>query len=90
MEQTVNIPIQMICICSTMGELTPVKFRLESSVHHIETITVTNVLAHKETVYNGIKEIQYTCRANIFNSDRLFIIIYNINSHKWRLFKMLT
>lgn len=90
MEQTINIPIQMICICSTMGELTPVRFRYESDNHLIETISVTDILSHKETVYNGIKEIQYTCRANISNRSHMFIIVYNISSHKWRLFKMLT
>ena len=90
MEHTFNIPIQMISVCSTMGDFTPMRFRFESEEHTVETVKIDQILAHKDTTFNGIKEIQYTCQAIIGNEIRLFIIIYNISSHKWRLFKMLT
>lgn len=90
MEQTVNIPIQMISVCSTVGDITPMRFRYEDEDHSIETVSIDSVLAHKDTAYNGIREIQYTCRAKIGGLFRYFLITYNINSHKWRLFKMLS
>lgn len=80
----------MISVCSTMGELTPMRFRFESEEHTVETVKINQILSHKDTTFNGIKEIQYTCQAIIENEMKLFIIIYNISSHRWRLFKMLT
>ena len=89
MLQTINIPIQMFCVCSTVGDFTPVRFRYENEEHLIETVKINQVLSHKDTIYNGVREIQYTCEAEFFNELKLFIITYNINSHKWRLYKML-
>ena len=45
---------------------------------------------NRNEIFNGIKEIQYTCQALIGSELKLFVIAYNINSHKWRLFRMLT
>lgn len=90
MEQTVNIPVQMISVCSTVGDITPMRFRFESEDHSIETVSIDSVLARKNTGYNGIVEIQFTCRASISGIFRYFILIYNITSHKWRLFRMLS
>ena len=89
MEQTVNIPIQMFSICSTVGDITPVRFRFESEEHLIETIHIDNILSLKESGYNGIRELHYTCEAVIYGDAKYFIITYNIATHKWRLFKML-
>jgi len=89
MEKTINIPIQLISSCSTMGNITPIRFRMEHEDHSLETVNIDGIISHKDVNYNGIKEIQFTCRANIERDMRIFIICYNINSHKWRLFKML-
>ena len=66
------------------------RFRFESAEHSLETVNIDQVLSHKDTSFNGIKEIQYTCQALIGSELKLFIIVYNITSHKWRLFRMLT
>ena len=89
MEQTVNIPIQIISVFSTLGDIKPLFFRLENEDHTIQTVKIDRILAHKETSINGIKEIRYTCEATIFEQTKLFTITYNIASHKWRLFQML-
>lgn len=89
MEQTINIPIQMFSVCSTVGDFTPVRFRFELEDHSIETVKIDNILSHKDTGYNGIKEIQYTCQAVIGGTSKYFTVVYNVTSHKWRLFRML-
>ena len=89
MEQTVNIPIQLISCCSTMGDITPLRFRFELEDHSLVTVNIDKILAHKDTSFNGIREIQYTCQANIAEEMKLFTLTYNINSHKWKLFRML-
>lgn len=90
MEQNVNIPIQLISCFSTMGDITPIRFRIENEDHSIETIKIERILAHKDVSFNGIKEIQYTCQATIGEQTKLFTIHYNISSHRWRLFRILT
>lgn len=90
MEQTFNIPIQMFCVVSTSGDFTPVIFKFENEEHAIETIRINKIIAHKDTNFNGIHEIRYTCQANISGTSRLFSLIYNISSHKWRFFQMLS
>lgn len=89
MEQVVNIPIQMISVCSTVGELTPMRFRFENEEHVLETVNVDNVHSHKDISFNGIREIQYVCSACLNNMERIFILKYNIESHKWIMFKIL-
>lgn len=90
MEQTVNIPIQMICCVSTQGEFTPIRFRFEDNEHQLVTVTVDSVLAQKNTSFNGIKEIHFTCKAIIAEVERLFVLKFNENSHRWNMFKLLT
>lgn len=90
MEQGVNIPIQMLGAWSTVGEIKPLRFRYESEDHQIETVNIESVLAHKDTSFNGVKEIQYTCQAQVFGEKRLFILVYSVSSRKWRLSRMLS
>lgn len=89
MEQTFNVPIQLISSCSTLGDFTPLRFRIELEDHSLETVTIDRILSHKDITFNGIKEIQYVCQAQISGQMRLFTLKYNIASHKWRLFNVL-
>ena len=90
MEQAYNIPIQVFCVVSTMGDLTPVRFRFESTDHQIITVEITQILSHKETRLAGTKEIIYTCIANIENCTQLFNLKYNVNLHRWTFVRFLT
>lgn len=89
MTQTSNIPIQMIYVCSTLGDLSPLRFRFESEEHQLITVDVSDVLARKETHLNGIYEILYTCRTVMDDSEILFVLKYNVASHKWLLLQRL-
>lgn len=84
----INLPVQMFSVCSTIGELTPVRFRFENEQHGIETVPISRVLTHKDTMFNGIPEIIYTCEANISGNKRIFTLVYSIRSHKWRLMQI--
>lgn len=89
MEKVVNIPIQMISVCSTVGDLTPMRFRFENEEHEVETVNVNEVHSHKDINFNGIHEIQYVCSAIVNELERIFILKYNVKSHKWIMFKFL-
>lgn len=90
MEQTVNIPIYMISVCNTVGELRPVRFKFETEDHQLIQVDIEEILSFKETSFNGIKELLFTCSASIGERFRLFILKYNVQSHKWLMFKLLT
>lgn len=90
MEQTVNIPIQLFSVFSTIGDIQPLYFRMENEDHSVETVKIDKITAHKETSFNGIREIQFTCQATVHEQCRLFTLTYNIASHKWRLFRILS
>lgn len=89
MEQILNIPIQIICCHSTVGDILPLRFRFENEDHELTTVCIDKVLSHSNTTFNGIREIHYTCQANISNQSFLFILKYVIDSHKWIMFKRL-
>lgn len=55
--ENVNLPIQIICCCSTLGEFTPLRFRFETEEHELITVQIESVLAHKETSFAGMREI---------------------------------
>lgn len=90
MEQTFNVPIQMFCVISTVGDFTPVIFKFENNDHAIETIRINQILSHKDTNYNGNHEILYTCQAQIDGINHIFTLTYSVASHRWRFFKLLT
>ncbi|MBQ8148217.1 MAG: hypothetical protein IJ040_05440 [Lachnospiraceae bacterium] len=90
MEQAFNIPIQVFCVVSTLGDLTPVRFRFEAEDHQIITVEITEILSHKELRLAGTREILYTCSASIENQMQIFNLKYNVNLHRWIFARFLT
>lgn len=86
----INLPIQMIASCSTQGEFTPLRFRYEDEEHNLVTVQIAAVLTHRVDRYNGIQEIVYTCRANLFGESRMFDIKYNVLTHRFSIYQMLS
>lgn len=85
----VNTPIQAFSVTSTQGDITPVLFKLEDESHQIHTIRITEVLSRKDVHFCGVDEIQFTCKAQVLDCEKFFILKYNVHSHKWTFFKML-
>lgn len=87
---TTNVPIQTIAICSTIGELKPLRFRYENEEHVIQTVDVNEVLSIKESNLAGINSLLYTCKAILDKRECLFILKYNVMTHTWIFYKMLS
>lgn len=81
--QAFNIPIQVFCAVSTIGDLTPLRFRYEAENHQILTVHIAGILSQKETRTAGTREIIFTCTANMEGVVHLFNLKYNINQHRW-------
>lgn len=90
MGTVLNLPIQLISSCSTQGEFTPLRFRYEDEEHNLITVQIAEILTHRENHYNGIHEIIYTCRADIYGESRLFDLRYNVSLHRFSVFQMLS
>lgn len=88
-----NIPIQLCNVCNTKGDLTPYWFRFEDREHKIHKIRILQVVSHKEINYVGMKMIQFICRTceegeqNIVN---LVELRYNVLTHRWIFFQILS
>jgi len=87
--EVMNLPIQTFCICSTIGEFTPLRFRFEDGEHKVQTITIDKILCVKEINYVGREAYVYTCQSIVDDTARLFEIKYTVGSHKWTFYKML-
>lgn len=83
MESNCNYPIQLFCVVSTLGDMTPIKFRYEDPEHHLITVQIDAVHSHKEICTGGCRAILYTCSAVIEAQRTLFDLKYNISTHTW-------
>ena len=52
-----NIPIQLVGACSTLGDMTPLWFRYENEEHAVVTVKVEEVVSSKEERYCGMDYI---------------------------------
>jgi hypothetical protein len=91
MKQTVNIPVQLISSCSTLGEFTPLRFRYTfPETHELITVDIQEILSKKENIFIGLHEILYTCSATIQGIEKIFTLRYSILAHQWSIFQMLS
>lgn len=88
-ENKINIPIQLVSVCSTLGNITPKWFRYEEQEHQIIKVEISEVVTQNDINFVGIKMIQYICKAKIYDKERLFELRYDINSHRWTFHQML-
>jgi len=84
-----NLPIQLISSCSTQGNFIPIRFRYEDEEHGIITVQIDELINSKENNFNGIREIIYTCRAEIHGTMRIFDLRYNVSSHRFSIYRLL-
>ncbi|MDO4478770.1 MAG: hypothetical protein Q4B73_07015 [Lachnospiraceae bacterium] len=80
-----HIPIQIISVCSTKGDMTPLRFRFEDDRHELHTVTISRILSTKATAYGGVHCLQFTCLAPVGDRERQLTLRYNVLSHTWVL-----
>ncbi len=89
MEIKSNIPVQLVSVFSTLGEITPSWFRYEDESHKIIKVQISEIISKKELNFVGIKMIQFICKALVLDTMRMFELRYHILSHKWTLHQMI-
>lgn len=85
-----NIPIQMVGACSTLGDMTPLWFRYENEEHGIVTVKIEEVVSSKEEKFCGMDYISLVCWAATKEQRRLVELRYRISTHRWSYFRTLS
>lgn len=85
-----NIPIQLISACSTLGQITPLWFRYEDEEHRIITVKIQQVVSSKEEKHCGMDYISYVCWAQAERQRRLIELRYRLSTHRWSFFQALS
>ena len=84
-----NRPVEMISVCSTEGQILPVRFRFETAERSIRTVQISEVISSKEICYVGIEAIIYVCKATMEERERLLELKYTVRTHRWVLFRVI-
>lgn len=82
-----NTPIDVICVCSTCGEIRPLRFRMENEEHRLLRVDIDEIISTKTIQYVGIEANVYLCKAVVEGVQWLFELKYTIRSHSWCLFR---
>ena len=79
-----NMPLEMIAVCSPDGELSPARFRLETESG--ERVTVRR---REEIRLMGVESIRFDCLALLGGRLRRFELRYGVRAHRWTLWQFL-
>ena len=83
----VNIPIQVISVCSADGALQPLRFRFEDEEHAMHIVNVLEVVDVRAVSYVGIEAFRYLCKAEEDGLRHLFELNYAVRAHRWALLR---
>ena len=86
MEQ-VNMPVDVICVCSADGQIRPLRLRMETEDHQLLRVDIDEVISSKAVQYVGIEAQIFLCRAMVEGKKWLFELKYTIRTHNWCLLR---
>lgn len=86
---SMSTPIEMISCCNTLGEIVPIKFRMESSEHEIMVVPICEVIYRKESHFAGMQTFEYGCKIQIEGRQQLVEISYQVLNHRWLIKKII-
>ena len=76
-----NMPLEMIAVCSPDGELSPARFRLETESGERVTVRIRQIRRREE--------IRFDCLALLGGRLRRFELRYGVRAHRWTLWQFL-
>lgn len=85
----INKPIEMISCCNTLGEIVPIKFRLEGAEHEMIVAPIKELVYKSESHKAGVQTFEYGCKINIEDREQLVEVSYQVQNHKWILKKII-
>ncbi len=80
-----NQPVDVISMCSTDGQIRPLRLRLEDEEHQLLRIDIEEVLSSKTVQFVGIEAQIFLCQATVRGARWMFELKYTIRTHRWCL-----
>ena len=78
-------PVDVISVCSTEGEIRPLRLRFEDESRQTLRINVEEILSVREIHHVGAEAQVYTCRARLWDRPWVFELKYSIRNHSWTI-----
>ena len=82
-------PVDVISVCSTEGEIRPLRMRLEGEDRELRRVDIEEVVSVKQVPYVGVEAYVFLCRATQGGQRRLLELKYSIRSHTWWVLRFL-
>lgn len=76
-------PVDVISVCSSDGEIRPLRLRLENEARELQRVDIEEVVDVKQVPYVGVEAYVFLCRARLGSRCRLLELKYSIRSHTW-------
>jgi hypothetical protein len=86
--KVIRQPVDMIAWFNVEGVIMPLKFRLETEHHTLETVKIHKILYHTEEKVAGNLIRTYACTIQQNNLEKPCEIKYELGTCKWILFKI--
>ena len=83
----INMPIDVISVCSANGDIRPLRLRMETQEHQLLRVDIDEIVSSKEIQYVGIEAQVFLCRATVEEKEWLLELRYTIRSHSWCLMR---
>ncbi len=80
--------VEMISVCGADGKMTPIRFRMETESQCMQVVPVTQVMHTTPIQYAGIDAIQYLCKGQVNDCEKLFELRYTLKTHCWSIFRI--
>jgi hypothetical protein len=80
--------VDMICLSSSEGVITPLKFRIRENGEETKTIRIDRIIDKKEEKLAGNRMLIFTVQSTMDGVERVFEMKYEIQSFKWYLYKL--
>jgi len=80
--------VDMICLSTCDGVITPLKFRWCEEGQEPEIIRIDRILDRKTEKLAGNTMLVFTVQSIINGVERIFEMKYEVNTYKWYLYKL--
>jgi len=80
--------VDMICLSSSEGVITPLKFRFSEDGQESRVIRIDRVIDRKEEKLAGNRMLIFTVQSVIDGIERVFEMRYEMKTFKWYLYKL--
>ena len=82
-----NMPVDVIAMCSANGDIRPLRLRTETEDHKLLRVDIDEIINSRKVQYVGIEAQIFLCRATVEGKKWLFELKYTIRTHSWCLMR---